>query len=227
MGRRESITVYGETFKTKKALADRCREILYRYKPGELLNEADSGFIVDLLRRHPNAEEKFGDGILSIAVQETEYGNQGFWLNRVDGSGTDFSFLHCITPRSPLDDFKKACRNEVHEQIQEFKCAAFHGEACLLCPVVGEILTIGTCHVDHEAPATFEALVQAFVAAVQIDPLKVEILGYEDGEVEKRFADRDLAARWNSYHQENAKLRIVSKRANLSTLRRRDAGEGA
>lgn len=86
--------------------------------------------------------------------------------------------------------------------------------------VSGDPITAESCHVDHVAPMTFEAIVQAFLAAIGIDAAQVEYLD-GDNVTESQFADRELSERFALFHRERAVLRVVSKRANLSLLRRK------
>ena len=225
MGKRQPITVNGETFPTKKAFQERARKILYSCDPGERVNDADAVFLLGLLARHPNAVEKIGVGISHFGTQRTEYGNIGFILIRTDGTWTDFSFLHCITAKTQADDVKRAFRSAVHKQIQGFKLDAFLDEKFteidhLTCPVSGEQVTRDNCHVDHEPPLTFENLLAAFLSSRGTVLDSVEVTGFGDGEVEKRIADGELEKAWQDYHFKNANLRIVSKSANLGTIRR-------
>lgn len=220
MAKRQPITVAGATFKTKKALLERIQGILYRYQPEDALTPADCAFMRAVLERHPSACEKIGCGVTAIKVHTTDYGNLGFYLVRTDGSWTDFSFMHCLTPRTQLNDFKKACRNMVFPQIQEFKNRAFAECGMIPCAVSGDWLTKSQAHVDHTPPDTFEAILADFIAAQGIDPETVEIDGYSDGEMDKRLANDELTNSWMHYHAYRAKLRIVSAFANLSTIKR-------
>jgi hypothetical protein len=62
--------------------------------------------------------------------------------------------------------------------------------------------------VDHAAPHTFEELAQ------------VELSDTEDGQMgEEHLHDGTLCTCWQRYHAQHARLRIVSRPANLSTIK--------
>ncbi len=220
MGKREAITIGAVFFKTKKDLTLYVQGILRVYRPGDQVSVEHAAFLYALLCRHPNCQEKTGRGIAGFKVQKTIYGNAGFVIVRSDGTETDFSFMRCITPRSQIADFKQACRNMVHGQVWAFKISAFTYCATIKCPVTGEDVTVANAHVDHEPPHTFDNLVSRFCEAIQVNPETVEICGYSDGEMEKWFADEELRKAWQEFHRRNAVLRIVSKQANLSIIKK-------
>jgi hypothetical protein len=51
-----------------------------------------------LLERHDEYTQKVGCGVDHFEVMATEHGTNCFRIVRKDGSGTDFSYRHCITP---------------------------------------------------------------------------------------------------------------------------------
>lgn len=138
-------------------------------------------------------------------------------LVRHDGTRTDFSFRSCITAPTVESELRSACRNAVKGEIIAFKSAQFATATTLACPIRGVVITWDSAHVDHEGH-TFEALADTFLAAER--PLPV-VEPTRDNDVETRFADPAVSERFRAYHRMYAKLRIVSKAANLSDLRRR------
>jgi hypothetical protein len=73
--------------------------MLNRYRPTQLVCEEDAADLAALLKRHSEYEEKVGVGIDHFEVMRAEYGTQCFRLVRTDGTGEDFSYLHCIVDR--------------------------------------------------------------------------------------------------------------------------------
>jgi len=211
----KEYVVADEAFPTKKAVASRARGLL---SLGVCqLHGQDRRFMLDLLSCHPDAEQKVGVGVASIEVRRNKtFGHCEFWLTRVDGTETDFSFLKCILPATPNQDFQKAARAEVHAQVVAFKVAAFRGVAALKCPVTGEVFSWDGCHVDHEPPSTFAALIEQFFS----DPAAVDVTGTVDGSTTYSFKDRGLAEGWQEFHALHARLRAVSIRANISVIGR-------
>lgn len=224
MGKRRSFQVLGEVFPTKTALQQRIRAILYGYRDGENLCASDLGFMLDVLRRHPDYEQKAGAGISHIFVKRnpTYTNTRCFWIGRIDGSQTDFSYNECLDETPHAKRFVNACRVAIAPVVQEFKRRAFlAARGPLLCPYTGERLDFSNSHVDHQAPATFQALVESFVSESSLDISAVTINGKaQDNTYQDTFDDKELEQRWIEYHNANASLQLVSRLANLSILKR-------
>ena len=77
-----------------------------------------------------------------------------------------------------------------------------------------------SAHVDHIPPLTFKALFNDFVRLEEID-LAVIILDYDqpDNTYQDTIKDAALATRWLVYHEQYAKLRVISAQANLSDVK--------
>src|SRR5690606_2671391 len=117
-----NMVVNGEIFTTKKSLTERCRSILYRYEYGGCLSENDLQFMSSLVETyHPESSLKVGCGISSMRVEKNDYNKCGFWLERIDGTTTDFSFVSCITHPSKEKDAKGGFRNAIITDILSFK----------------------------------------------------------------------------------------------------------
>ena len=56
------------------------------------------------------------EGIAHFEVRCNEF-NSSFWLVRTNGTSTDFSFKHCLTPRTPLYDFKQAAARDLRQPL--------------------------------------------------------------------------------------------------------------
>jgi hypothetical protein len=112
------------SFMTKTAAKKYVQEqILHAYPVGVPLNREHENFMRELLDRHRNATDKIGVGIEKIWVEQHPIfkRNRCFWLERIDGSKTDFSYIECITPPPAKRDFAAACRAAVADQIIEFR----------------------------------------------------------------------------------------------------------
>lgn len=209
----------GETeFPSKRAAADAIRAVLYTYKHGQTLTPEHAAFIASVLDCHPERSQKVGCGVASLQVQNNG-GTMGFWLTRRDGSRTDFSFLSCLSAPSSEQQTRAAFRREIRDQIVAFRDEAFAHSDSIPCAVTGELVNRRDAHVDH-CP-TFDAMLLEFLR-IYGPPLRdVAVEPTSDGAVDTHLADLGLAGAWRNYHRENARLRVVSARANLSMLRRR------
>ena len=211
----DEYVVAGEVFATKRAVLARARGIL-SFGPRSLQGQ-DERFMRGLVQHHAEAGQKIGAGIAGVEVRRNLiFKHHEFWLTRVDGTETDFSFLKCIRPASPGQNFRLAARSEIQEQVNAAKKRAFDGQKLLTCPVTGEVFNWKGCHIDHEPPDTFAVLVARFFPA----PVLVEVTGMVDGSTKHSLKDRELAARWREFHATHARLRAVSVRANLSVIGR-------
>ena len=72
------------------------KAMLNRYRPKQRVSEKDAADLAALLMRHAEYEEKVGISIDHFEVMRAEFGTQCFRLVRVDGTGEDFSYPHCI-----------------------------------------------------------------------------------------------------------------------------------
>src|SRR5262249_7140475 len=96
----------------------------------------------------------------------------------------------------------------------------FGDDVRVLCPMTCSPITKAQSHVDHEPPATFDALVRGWLEEAGLAIESIEISGFEDGQIERGFVDPAVERSWVEYHRARAKLRVVSIRANLSDVRK-------
>ena len=214
-------TVAEEVFQTKSALTERARLALARTPDGQPVGETDTAFLLALFQHHDEWVEKSTGGVRELTTQTTVHGTRCFVLRKHDASEIDISFPHAIRlipsartadilPQS-LRDFRSAARSAIQPQIFGYRDKALQQPR--LCPVTGEQLSRGNTAVDHESPNTFDALLFTFCSEHGINPLEVRV-GSQGGVVAV-FEDKDLLHRWQSYHQNRANLRLVSKIGNL------------
>lgn len=203
----------------KTQTKNKIRDILYKYPYDMELNTEDAEFMTDIIKMHPKADYKIGSGIECFVIRQNyKYPTtRNFWIIRTDGSETDFSYLECISPNTKLAKFKNACRDVVKEYVIDFKCNNLTEDS--VCPITGELLK-DNVHVDHEPPNTFDVIVNNFIKENNIDVNKVKLESYNDGESGDVFSDAILAAYFYAYHEDNAKLRLVSVKANLSVIKK-------
>lgn len=212
--------INGIEFKSRNALQNHVRGILNQTAIGATVFYEHRAFLEALFKRHPDYEQKVGSGIGGIRVVLAKpYKTRCFEIERFDGTRTDISYLECLKPSTVFDWFPAACRTAVVDQIQAFKDQAFSEGSLTYCAVTGEVVYRNDCHVDHAPPWTFDAIVESFLDHSLYDLAQITFVD-GDGNTESRFADQTIADHFARFHAERADLRIVSKRANLSLLRR-------
>ncbi|HLE05409.1 MAG TPA: DCL family protein [Anaerolineales bacterium] len=206
------IIIGKRPFQTKQAAQQAVRAVLWRYQPGDIVQNDDAAFLLDLLRLHPHAQQKLGAGVHSFQV-EAQGRSRGFWLTRLDGSRTDFSYRACLAPPTREAQALAGLRWAVRPQVETFRESAFEKTATLTCPVSGETLAPGNSHVDHDPP--FRNLVDAFLQDIGRELGSLLVLPTLDGETITELVEPDVIEAWQRFHAWHASLRIVSAKANL------------
>lgn len=197
--------IHTRTFSTKKAALAYCSALL---KNG--ISEDDFPFLHDLLLRHPNAELKIGPGVESFYIGSCEYGDC-FWLRRVDGTKTDWSFRQCFQPLKPETKTSQAFRQVVRPQILQFKDDLEWPRRCALTDV---LIERDAAHADHIVP--FRVLLDNFLTDLGLTLADLPTVEQDDGETSRTLQNTDVARQWYEYHAKHARLQAVSVHANLS-----------
>ncbi|KAK9810101.1 hypothetical protein WJX72_004940 [[Myrmecia] bisecta] len=73
--------------------------LLRHYPIGSVVSPRDTPVVMALLQLHPRATEKIGVGVDHFSVQSYYDGSEKskhFYLHRLDGSHTDFSYRKCL-----------------------------------------------------------------------------------------------------------------------------------
>lgn len=214
------VLVGSRTFALKKDAEEACREILYRYQPGDRITEpADEQFLLDLLGLHPRRDAKLGCGVAHFEVRSNPkfVRQRSFYLVRIDRSETDFSSVKCLRPPTHRQLVMDAMRHEVSSQVFEFAERAYSSGTPVLCVIMGRVVERCEAHVDHSSP-TFLELADKF--ATQQGGWDEMVIVHADGSIGVQLGCEDQAKAWRDYHRHNARLRIVSIEANLSLLKR-------
>jgi hypothetical protein len=204
-----------------RAVAE-AQRVRNKYADGEAVRDEDVPFLTDLLYLHSEAADKIGAGIAGFSVgRDLVYGTtRCFFVHRVDGSRTDFSFKNCIEGAKPRQDRYNAIREAVSEQTVRFKQQTFAGRAHVPCAVRGTATPFADAHVDHVPPQTLRALATAWLAREGIAIDAVIISPPADNQFVADMIDPGQRQRWMAYHEHNARLRIVCREANLSDVPR-------
>ena len=210
------VVLGGIRYGTKSQVKVRAQAILRTYTPGaRVSNKDDHNFLLDLIEWHPNRAAKVGAGVRRFEVRRnTGMPSVGFFVVRIDGTDTDFSYNECISPSSHRGKVIKAMRYAIIDQVMGVADSAFADGGPVRCAITGRPLHHRSeAHVDHEDP-TFIELATAFAESVG----GFEVIEYTDvnGIAGTRLTNESQADRWRAYHHANAKLRVVSVQANLT-----------
>lgn len=219
MARRVMYELGGKTYNTKAEVVAECQRIL---KQGWVSN-FDTVFLYDLVKHHPEAHQKIGCGIQQTDVNEWAfyidsdgYGGKCFWLEREDGTRTDWSFRSCLKPPTHEQDVRQALRRAIANQVVEFRRFMFADLESLPCAITGQPVTIYESHVDHKPPHTFLTLVGLYLTERGITYKDIAVVPTEDGDTLTALVDKERERDWQEFHKQWAQLQITSARANLS-----------
>ena len=211
-----SIALGPRTFATWTAAKRYLSDLVRQTSDGQRIAGDDEAVLLAALDLHPEAADKIGPGFAHFTAgpHETYPRTRCLYLRRVDGSAVAISFqnLRSTDEARARRDRLRALRWAIVPQIAVFAVDAFKGRATVICPIDGTEVCSHDCEVDHTAPATFAALVDAWLKTEgrSLGDLRLIPPPYEHCEL----ADAEPLRAWQRYHREHAQLRIVSKSAH-------------
>jgi hypothetical protein len=217
MGKSRPIVIGKIEFATVGAAKKHVQRLVAQYANGAIANQADTEFLSDLLELHPSCAGKVGAGIRAFRFEKNPVypRTRTIFIDRIDGSPTDFSWVKCLDGETPERLKRAAMRNAVVDQIIEFKREVFsHGR--VVCPLTGQELSWGFCHVDHCAPHTFDKLVDEWLVSENLTLDSVEISPSRDSSFSRTLTNDAQSQSWRKFHNERKQLRLLAPRANLS-----------
>lgn len=152
------------------------------------LNSGDDfNWLIELLKRHPNWEEKNGCGICQLIITKDHNGSYHMTLVRHDDTRDTISWKSACTGRgmSPRQEKLWAYRKEIEDQIAAFRSKTSSIVNCAHC---GGFFSEAP-HVDHTPP--FSKLVSDF------ETINEEIVAFSE------------------YHAKNATLKLLCRPCNM------------
>lgn len=221
MPKKISIVVGNLIFKTQKEATKFFKDMLNRYRDNETVNNEDYEILLNLIERHPEAEQKIGCGIKRFYRAQTDMPTSCFWLEREDGTCTDFSYGSCVRAKGKtlFQEFMEACRDAVKDDLIETKNTYFSDnadkEGKVECAITGEKITEEESHLDHMKPLTFQVIVTTFIKANNIIIDRNMLSDSHDGQFQTTFVNQEIKERFRNYHNGVAVLRVIRKGVNL------------
>lgn len=219
---RQPIVIGPKSFKYQKDAIEYFRDLLSISRANVTVDGEHHEILSALIERHPKATRKIGVGIKRFYKAPTEMGTSCFWLERVDGTKTDFSFYAAVKAKgkSLYQEFAEACRNAVKNDLEDAKKGFFEQygdeDRKVSCDITGEKLAIYESHLDHKKPLTFQVIVRTFIIANKIEIQKSILSMSQDGQFETTFVDQSIKHQFIAYHRQVADLRIINPSANAS-----------
>lgn len=89
------------SFASKTEAKQFFKMMLNGYSLDDRVTEEDAEDLAALLERHTDYLAKVGAGIDHFKVIRNAYNTRSFQIVRVGGTSDDFSYIHCITPKTP------------------------------------------------------------------------------------------------------------------------------
>ncbi len=220
----------GRTWPTQAAAIEHFRQMLARYADNETVGVvADHNDLLALLQHYDAAghdgPSKIGVGVGAFMRKRNNFdggfSTSGFWVRRIDGTETDFSYIQAIKGRPGADrEFYEACRVAVAEDILAAKQAFFatHQDSSgrVPCELSGQLIQFDEAHIDHVDP-TFRQLVATFRAACGwLDAIPAGVLtAAADRQTQTRFGAAGAADAFREFHKV-ALLRVVAANVNIA-----------
>lgn len=216
------IIINGIEFKFQKNATEYFKNMLERYRNGQTVKDDDHNMLLALLERHPEADKKIGCGVKRLYKDKTDMPTSCFWIERTDGSKTDFSYRTAISAKgkSLYQEFLEACRNAVQDDLKLTKEKFFEKfadeDGKVECDISGDKIAIYESHLDHQKPLTFQVIVNTFVAANDIEIKRQMLSISQDAQCQTTIVDLNLKDKFRRYHHKIAQLRIIKAAHNLS-----------
>lgn len=202
----------------EKKVAESLVRVIVASTPDGVVSGDFGRFMAALLLRHPCASEKAGPGISFITLGKVPgHKSRGFTVHRTDGTSTDFSWRECIYPTPQERIIRDAMREAVDSQVKSFKQSRQDRASGLLrCEVTNALVTWDDSEVDHHDPS-FLALAGKYASsrggyqAILLTPSADQQIGRS-----LLYPDSSM---WPRYHQDHARLRVLSRAAHREVTR--------
>jgi hypothetical protein len=219
---RKPVKIGTQEFTTQGLATAYFKGILGRYRPGDRVNDEDALHLAALLERHDEYAQKVGCGVDHYEVMMTVEGTPCFRIVRTDGTGTDFSYRHCITGRPPArkqevsQALRQAIRLDLFRARDKFFKEHRGADGRIECAVTKERILPDEGHMDHRSPLTFEVIVATFLEGRGLSFDLVPITDSADEQVAPQIAHEGLREAFRRYHNSIARLDFVKDKIHLA-----------
>jgi hypothetical protein len=207
-----------EAFTSQDAVMKHSAAMRARYGVGQTISDPDDiAFLRDLVAGHIHRNDKAGVGVARFYPDYApEHTTVCFWLERADGSKTDFGVPACIRKIGHLN--KQSLREAVGSQLADFKLQKL--AACtesFVSEYSGNAFPVAEAVADHIE--TFDSIVERFFRERGVD-INTEMLTRSvDATSSPVWRDPTLIAEFLAYHA-TFPLRLVHWRENLSEIKK-------
>ncbi|PYE37668.1 uncharacterized protein DUF3223 [Rhizobium sp. PP-WC-1G-195] len=216
----------GKEWPSQRDAINYFRDLRNRHPVGApILDPSDHNDLLALLERYDLAiaagPAKTGIGVdhFETRVDITNGGrNVGFWVVRIDGSETDFSFIRAVNeaPKRELEQLSDACRDAVFPELQTAKALYFatyaDSRGAVQCAFSGTQVFVKESALDY-LQTSFAEIVKAFASSKGwMAAVPPEVISEPtDGQTTTTFVAEGHAAAFRQFHRASAKICVVNK----------------
>jgi 5-methylcytosine-specific restriction endonuclease McrA len=169
--------------------------------------------LVEILKRHPDFICKTQDMCnIKIVKDKLNINALKTIIIKKDGSEIDISWKVAITgkPKGDKQELMSAMRSSIDEQIVQFRKGS--DKKCVLCTNTDNL------HIDHIIH--FDEIVLNFINIMKSKNINIpDTFGDTNDDTHRRCfleTDKDFKNEWTDYHYENAQLRVLCQKCNLT-----------
>ena len=173
--------------------------------------------LIELFKRHPDFKSKT-ENMCNIKIQQNKMSRGKAYETIIinnDETTTDISWIMAVSGKhkSPHINLMEAMRSCLDEQIRDFR----QKNEIRSCEICGNIENLDVDHNDEKNSA-FAELVSNFSNENENIELPENFGQLNDETNRTCFLEKDNVFRdkWNEYHRQNAKLRMLCSKCNLS-----------
>lgn len=162
--RRKRKYVFGNLICSSK---DQVRRSLGEIRAGYALGETVTApehvaILYDLLRCHVDSAQKIGPGIARFFIEDApDHPSTCFWVERVDGTKTDFGLPACLDSAENLNC--QALRQVIRSDVEKFRKSRIDDLGKFRSDFSGKEFDGAAAHVHH--PVAFDQIVAGFAVA--------------------------------------------------------------
>jgi hypothetical protein len=204
----------------KKASFEYIKNFRNSSKCNKVLTSNDDMFhvIKDFYTKYyPNGDIFSSTKLIKILKNEKILGYK-FEFTLEDNTKFSPSLNKCVKNINHNTLVKKAFRNCIIKQINDYKKQEFFNKPYIMCQLTNKLVDWEQSSVDHIAPLTFRQLIVNFLDLMNLKFENIELISEQIGG--HSLKDQELTKIWVQYHLENAKLRVISneehKKINLN-----------
>lgn len=189
-----------------------------KYGVGQTISDSDDiAFLLDLVAAHIHSDDKSGVGVARFySDYAPQHSTTCFWLERTDGSKTDFGVPACIKRIGHLN--KQSLREAIAPQLAEFKSRKLAtNTVSFVSEYSGKIFPVTEAVADHVE--TFDSIVERFFRDQGVD-INTEMLTKSvDATSSPVWRNPGLIGEFLAFHA-SFPLRLVHARENLSEIKK-------